>query len=76
MRRRPRLSFLALIPAFVAVVLPIAAAVGVGAQVKGAGGARRVIEQVLDEKGITINGVFIDQSWLDKSAAARARLAG
>lgn len=26
--------------------------------------------------GVTINGVFIDQSWLDKAAAARARLAG
>lgn len=26
--------------------------------------------------GVEINGVFIEQSWLDKSAAARARLAG
>ena len=26
--------------------------------------------------GVEVNGVFIDQSWLDKSAAARARLAG
>mgnify|MGYP001028082789 FL=1 len=26
--------------------------------------------------GIEINGVFIEQSWLDKSAAARARLGG
>ena len=26
--------------------------------------------------GVTINGVFIDQSWLDKAAAARARLSG
>jgi hypothetical protein len=26
--------------------------------------------------GVTINGVFIDQSWLDKAAAARARILG
>lgn len=26
--------------------------------------------------GVEINGVFIEQSWLDKAAAARARLAG
>ena len=26
--------------------------------------------------GVEVNGGFIDQSWLDKSAAARARLAG
>lgn len=26
--------------------------------------------------GVEVNGVFIDQSWLDKAAAARARLAG
>ena len=26
--------------------------------------------------GVEVNGVFIDQSWLDKSAAARARILG
>ena len=26
--------------------------------------------------GVEVNGVFIDQSWLDKAAAARARILG
>ena len=46
-----------------------AAAAGGGASDGGGGGASA-------GGGVTVNGVFIDQSWLDKAAAARARLAG
>ena len=47
-----------------------AAAAAGGGDSGGAGGG------AASGGGVTVNGVFIDQSWLDKSAAARARLAG
>ncbi len=47
-----------------------AAAAAGGGDSGGAGGG------AASGGGVTVNGVFIDQSWLDKAAAARARLAG